>query len=82
MGTKAEELALLAQGKGCLAKAADDELIFILRAQDKTMPTLVQIWHDEIASLRGRDHPKVKEARELLERIRNWQAANHTKYPD
>jgi hypothetical protein len=56
--------------------------VFILRAQDKMMPSVVQIWTDELASLRGQDHPKVKEARELLEKARFWQAQNPTKYAD
>lgn len=28
----------------CLQKAADDEPIFVLRAQDKTAATLIRIW--------------------------------------
>jgi hypothetical protein len=82
MGTKAEELALLAQGKGCLAKAADDELIFIFRSQDKLYNLPVQVWADELASIHGKDHPKVVEAYQNLERAKAWQETHTTKYPD
>jgi len=35
----------LAEGaKGCLAKAAPDEMLFILRAQDKSAPKVVLHW--------------------------------------
>ena len=39
---KKNELAPGAQG--CLAKAADDEMLFILRAQDKSAPKAVLYW--------------------------------------
>ncbi len=35
----------LAEGaKGCLGKAGDDEMLFILRAQDKSSPLVVLEW--------------------------------------
>lgn len=35
----------LAEGaKGCLAKAKDDEMLFVLRAQDATSPLVVLEW--------------------------------------
>lgn len=35
----------LAEGaKGCLAKAKDDEMLFILRAQDVTSPLVILEW--------------------------------------
>lgn len=35
----------LAEGaKGCLAKAKDDEMLFVLRAQDMTSPFIVMEW--------------------------------------
>lgn len=40
--TKKNELTALA--KGCLAKAADDERLFILRAQDISSPLVVLEW--------------------------------------
>ncbi len=39
---KKEELADGA--KGCLGKAGDDEMLFILRAQDITSPIIVLEW--------------------------------------
>ena len=39
---KKEELAPGATG--CLAKADDDEMLFILRAQDKTAPKAILNW--------------------------------------
>ena len=39
---KKDELAIGA--KGCLAKAKDDEMLFILRAQDKTAPWVIIDW--------------------------------------
>jgi hypothetical protein len=39
MGTKSQELK-----DGCLARAAMDEPIFVLRAQDKSAPKLVRQW--------------------------------------
>jgi hypothetical protein len=41
MGTKKEELA---STTGCLAKAADDEPIFVLRAQDSLAPDTIRAW--------------------------------------
>lgn len=82
MGTKAEELAKLARGEGCLAKAADDELIFILRSQDKMMPGILHVWVDEVKAWLGPGHPKVLEAQELLDRVNLWAATHPTKMPD
>lgn len=39
MGIKSEEMK-----SGCFAKAALDEPLFVLRAQDKTAPALVRAW--------------------------------------
>lgn len=44
MGTKSEELARAARGEGCLGKAADDEPLFVLRAQDASAPSIVRQW--------------------------------------
>jgi hypothetical protein len=45
MGTKKEELE---STTGCLAKAADDEPIFVLRAQDRLAPAAVYNWIDSV----------------------------------
>ncbi len=39
---KKHELA--ENAKGCLAKAGDDEMLFILRAQDVTSPMVILEW--------------------------------------
>jgi hypothetical protein len=44
MATKQETLEMLARGEGCLGKAADDEPVFVLRAQDRTFAETVFIW--------------------------------------
>jgi hypothetical protein len=82
MGLAKQERIDAVNGKGCLGKAKDDEPVFILRAQDKIMPTALHVWIDQMTSLRGADHPKVVEAKQLLDKVRKWQAENPTKYPD
>jgi len=42
MGTKAQEMK-----DGCFAKAALDEPLFVLRAQDKSAPALVRKWAEQ-----------------------------------
>src|ERR1700730_3563327 len=46
MGLAKTERELAAKGEGCLGKAADDEPVFILRAQDIFAPDLVREWAD------------------------------------
>lgn len=72
------ERELAAQGKGCLGKAADDEPVFILRAQDALAADLVELW---AIRARAANCPvdKVREAAELSEEMRRWPT---TKYPD
>lgn len=79
MGTKAEETAPGATG--CLAKAADDEPLFILRAKDMVAPGVVRVWvHYARAS--GTPEAKLSEALALAERMEQWQKANGKKVPD
>ena len=84
MATKTRELELLADGQGCLAGAADDEPVFILRAQDRLAPLLVHLW-SQLADL-GPDGPcpKTLEARALAGAMTDWQRRNWTrvKWPD
>lgn len=44
MATKAETIAAALKGEGCLGKAADDEPVFVLRAQDMHACSLVLQW--------------------------------------
>lgn len=82
MGLAAQERLDAANGRGCLGKAKDDEPVFILRAQDKLMPVALHVWIDEAQSYLGLDHPKVLEAKELLDKVHTWAGMNPTKYPD
>jgi len=78
MGMKIDELNAAARGEGCLGKAAPDEPVFILRAQDKLAAGLVYRWATQ-AEQHGCPVEKVREARELAEVMGNWP---HRKYPD
>lgn len=66
MATKREELK-----NGCFAKAADDEPIFVLRAQDMLAPALVRQWAVQ-AEERGCPAAKIAEARALADKMDNW----------
>lgn len=70
MTTKAEALAEAALGKGCLGKAADDEPLFILRAQDMTASTLVDLWAD--INHANASPEKIIDARKLADAMRRW----------
>lgn len=72
MGTKQHEVNLMLEGKGCLGKAAPNEPVFILRAQDLHADYAVECWADAAAVMLGRDHPKVQEALALAASMRNW----------
>ncbi len=56
----------------CLQKAADNEPIFVLRAQDNFSPHVIDIWATLAASTLGRDHPKVLSAYALADEMRKW----------
>ena len=81
MASKIEVLKEAALGKGCLGKAAVDEPVFVLRAQDKLAPVLVEEWAS-LAELHGTPPAKVIGARQLAREMRNWQKNNKAKYPD
>ncbi len=72
MGTKQEEVNKLTRGEGCLGKAAPDEPVFILRAQDLHADYAVECWADAAAVMLGHAHPKVQEALLLAENMRKW----------
>jgi hypothetical protein len=79
MGTKAEETAPGATG--CLAKAGDDEPLFILRAKDMVAPGVVRVWA-HYARGAGAPEEKVQEALAAADRMEQWQKANGRKVPD
>jgi hypothetical protein len=63
---------------GCFAKAADDEPLFALRAQDALAPALVRMWC-ELAVLHGCPPEKLAEARQLALAMERWP---NRKFPD
>lgn len=71
MGLAKIEREMAAKGKGCLGKAADDEPVFILRAQDALAADLVEKWAVEAQGV-GCPWPKVHEAKELAKAMREW----------
>lgn len=78
MATKQEELEMATRGTGCLGKAADDEPVFVLRAQDRLAPALVRAWAN-LAHRHGCSELKVAEARALAARMDAWPSR---KFPD
>ena len=91
MGTKIAELEKMARGEGCLGKAAQDEPLFILRAQDIVAPAIVRAWahlvEEEARRIsdedrRGHHFQKVEEARALADRMEAWQESHFAKLPD
>lgn len=77
MLTKKEVLEAALRGEGCLGKAADDEPVFVLRAQDALASELVDIWAIRASVLVPSVGPeatghKVTEARQIAEAMRDW----------
>lgn len=72
---KADEINL---DHSCLNKAAPDEPVFVLRAQDKLAPVLVRLWAD-LAASHGCPDTKVREAVNLAYSMESWPKR---KYPD
>ena len=64
---------------GCLDKAADDEPLFILRAQDLVAPEAIEAWC-QLAETAGAPLEKVAHARLHAEAMRQW--PGHKKVPD
>lgn len=62
----------------CLEKVADDEPIFVLRAQDKLAPILVRMWC-ELAVLHGAGELKLIEAYNCAYDMELW---SPRKWPD
>lgn len=71
MGYAKEEREKAARGEGCLGKAADNEPVFILRAQDIHAADLVEKW--AIWCRAGNTNSdKVDEAFRIAEEMREW----------
>jgi hypothetical protein len=65
----------------CLAKAHDDEPVFVLRAQDKLAPMVIEFWA-YLADKYGAPEQKIIEANELIAEMKSWRLVNRGKYPD
>lgn len=63
---------------GCLRRAADDEPLFVIRAQDKLSGPLVRLWAS-LAALNGAPENKVAEALEMADQMDAWPIK---KWPD
>jgi hypothetical protein len=83
MTTKSEALDLLAIGKGCLGKAADDEVVFTLRSTDQYAPAAIRYWVRCVQGAGG-DPRKIAGARRAAEPMEEWQRAHpdQVKVPD
>lgn len=82
MATKREEL-----DHGCFARAADDEPLFVLRAQDRFAPTIVRLWVEAVANAsleadNEKMEAKINEALRLAKDMERWQAKHGSKVPD
>lgn len=56
-----------------LGKAADDEPIFVLRAQDALAPEVIRYWAER-AEQAGCGPAKVREAQEIARAMERWPA--------
>lgn len=74
-------MATKEQGDTCYDKAAPDEPIFVLRAQDMIAPEIVREWAYR-AKVAGTPEEKVEEARRLADKMEDWQIAHTRKVPD
>lgn len=61
----------IASPNSCLNKAADDEPVFVLRAQDELAAETVRMWA-AAASANGAAHDKVEEALSLASEMEQW----------
>ncbi len=64
--------------RGCLSRTADDEPIFVLRAQDRLAPVMLRLW-SELAALHGLPEEKVNDILELADEMECWPVQ---KWPD
>lgn len=67
----------------CLAKADDDEPLFVLRAQDEMAPLIVERWAN-LAQANGASVNKCHNARKIAAQMRDWQREHpdRVKLPD
>lgn len=64
----------------CLDKVADDEPIFVLRAQDKSASHLVRQWAaSNVATLAPE---RFQEAHDIADAMETWARSHKSKWPD
>lgn len=68
-------------GIPCYDKAALDEPLFVLRAQDMLAPEIIREWAYRAKAL-GTPDEKVEQARRDADAMEDWQIANAKKIPD
>lgn len=71
MSTKADEARA-----GCFASAADDEPVFVLRAQDMVAPEVVREWV-RLAKAYGCPESKLRRARDTADAMERWPNRKH-----
>jgi hypothetical protein len=74
---KSKEIA----GPSCLTSAADDEPVFVLRANDELAPQIVRCWAERYLTqkfhdISPRQIDKVKEAYFLAKQMEEWKRAH------
>lgn len=79
IATAKDEIARALVGDGCLGKAADDEPVFVLRAQDILAADLVEHWALLASERLGPGHAKVVHGLAMAKAMREWPTR---KYPD
>lgn len=72
MATAKETIAAALRGEECLGRAADDEEVFVLRAQDESAPTVVRRW--ATWNMQTLSPKKLKDALDLADRMEAWPA--------
>ena len=92
MATKKEELTY----GSCFQAAADNEPLFILRAQDRLAPAIVRLWAEmlevvysngsndqqDLQAMQDQQLTKLEETRALADQMEAWQMRNGSKIPD
>ena len=73
--------SLVADGPVYSESTVSSEPIFILRAQDRLAPMVVQIW-TVLAAAHGAPRKKCTTARDIEMAMLEWQAKNRAKWPD
>jgi len=73
-------------GPSCLTQAADDEPLFVLRANDELAPLIVRFWAREYAMKidadgddYGRRLAKYREALDIADEMQRWHAKKRAK---